>query len=102
MPAEMTLLFVAIALVLGGIMIAIWRYWGNLSNVSPDDEAFDKRVASLNERQANRFSDDLIRRQMSQEDAWSIMIEKGRRAQRHRNRYAGSLERRTSERRRRR
>lgn len=100
MPGEMLLLFGVLVLVLIGIVFAVWRYWDNLSSVSPEEEAYDKRVASLNERQANRFSDDLLTHRMDEEDAWQIMVARGQKAARRRNRYGGNLSRRARERRR--
>ncbi len=100
MPAEMFALFVVVAIVLIGILFLIWRYWNNLADVTPEEEAFDKRVAMLNERQANRVSDEMLTRNIDEETAWSIMIERGRRSVRRRDRYSGKLDRRTNQRRR--
>ena len=96
----LTILFLICAVVLLSIIYMLWRYWDNVAQVTPEEEAYDKRVASLNERQANRMSDKQLIRQLSEDDAWSIMIARGRRAAARRNRYAGDLKRRTRERRR--
>lgn len=101
MPFELLLLFAVVAAVLIGVIVAIWRYWESMSSLTPEEEAFDKRVAALNERQSNRMSDDLIRANIDDESAWRIMVERGRRAARRRNRYSGELDRRSRERRRR-
>ncbi len=42
------------------IFIAIHRYWNVRLNMSEEDEALEKRMASLNEHQANRRRDDEI------------------------------------------
>lgn len=101
MPLDITLIFLVVAAALVGIVFAIWRYWESVARVSPEEEAFDKRVAALNERQSNRLSDDLLRADINNDSAWQIMVERGRRAARRRSRYAGNLERRTRERKRR-
>lgn len=86
MPIEMIVLFAVVAAVLVGVVVAIWRYWDSVSRTSPEDEAFDKRVAALNERQSNRMSDDLLRSKIDEESAWRIMLARGKRAARRRGR----------------
>jgi len=95
-----TVLFlITAALLLGGVY-ALWRYWDNLARLSPEEEALDERVAALNERQANRVSDEELTRPVSEDEAWQMMISRGRRGRR-RERYGGELSRRVGERRRR-
>ena len=96
MPFEMVLLFLIVAVVLGAVLVAVWRYWENAVNVSPEDDEFDKRVAALNERQSNRLSDDVLRADIDEESAWQIMVERGRRAARRRTRSGGTRERRAA------
>lgn len=100
MPFEMIVLFAIVAAVLIGVIVAIWRYWDTVSRTTPEEDAFDKRVAALNERQSNRMSDDFIRANIDEESAWRIMVERGRRAARRRRRDRGDREPRRSERRR--
>lgn len=95
------LLFLICAALLIGAVYAVWRYWNNLVRVSPEEEAFDERVAQLNERQANRLSDDQLTRPVSEDDAWSLMVRRGQRTRRRRERYGGDLARRASDRQRR-
>ena len=98
MPIEMLIIFAIVAALLVGVLVALWRYWDGVSRGSAEDSAFDKQVAALNERQSNRMSDDLIRANIDDESAWQIMVERGRRAARRRDRYTGDLARRPRER----
>ena len=94
-------LFLIFAALLLGVVYAVWRYWENLAHVSPEEEAFDERMALLNERQANRISDEQLIQPLNEDDAWKIMVNRGRRAGRRLDRYGGNLARRAVERRRR-
>ena len=94
-------LFLIFAVLLLAVIYAVWRYWESLAHISPEEEEFDERVASLNERQAHRISDEQLTHPMTEDDAWSIMVDQGRRSGRRRERYGGDLARRTSDRRRR-
>jgi uncharacterized membrane protein YcjF (UPF0283 family) len=40
---------------------------------------FSRRVARLNDRQSNRLQDTQLTEQTDQDDAWRIMVERGRR-----------------------
>lgn len=68
----------------------LWRYWGALATVSPEEERFERRVAALNERQAHRYSDEELATPVTEEDAWRVMVERGRRVTR-RDRSTGDL-----------
>ncbi|NJO82422.1 MAG: hypothetical protein HC828_06090 [Blastochloris sp.] len=92
------LLFVICAALLLGAMYLVWRYWDHATSRSPEEEAYDKRVAQLNERQANRLSDEQLTKPVNEDDAWRIMVERGRKTTERRNRYGGDLKRRTRER----
>ncbi len=100
MPLELIILFLVVAAVVIGVVVGLRRYWDTVSRGTSEEEAFDKRVAALNERQSNRMSDDLIRADLDEDSAWQIMVERGRRAARRRNRYDSDPDRRTRERRR--
>lgn len=93
-------LFVVSALLLLGGVYLLWRYWDTLARRSPEEEAFDERVAALNERQAHRISDEDLAHPLNEEEAWQIMIRRGRRGTRS-QRYGGDLARRVDDRRRR-
>ncbi|GAB4217410.1 MAG: hypothetical protein OHK0022_59640 [Roseiflexaceae bacterium] len=99
MPTTLLLLMLLIILLLAGVCFALWRYWERQASLSAEEEAYDRRVASLNQRQANRLSDDRLREPVSQEDAWALMVQRGQRASQRRDRYAGDLQRRTREKR---
>jgi ABC-type anion transport system duplicated permease subunit len=49
---------VAMAAIL--ILIAIWRYWAVRVNKTADEEALERRMARLNQKQAYRRRDDEI------------------------------------------
>jgi hypothetical protein len=93
------LLFAVLAVILIAVVVAIRRYWDDQVELSADEEAYDKRVARLNERQANRFTDEQLTAPPSNDDAWQIILQRGRRALARRNRYGGDYTRRTRERR---
>ena len=95
------LLFLLSAALLLGVVYALWRYWDNVSRLSPEEEAFDERVAALNERQANRISDEDLAHPVDEDEAWRIMVSRGKQGRRRRERYVGELARRIGERRRR-
>lgn len=87
------LIFVLFAAILLVVAYVLWRYWADLTTRTADEERFEERIAALNERQANRYSDDELTELPSDDDAWQIMVDRGRRATR-RDRYAGDLLRR--------
>jgi hypothetical protein len=106
-------LFLLFLIVLAIALLAIWRYWGSLASVTPEEQEYDARVAALNERQANRLSDEQLTRSISEDDAWSIMVRRGMRERRRpretkrrtaprQERYGGDMRRRVDERRERR
>lgn len=79
MDAPISLFFV-VAFVFIVIVGVMWRYWQSVSEVNPSDEAMSRRIARLNDRQANRIEDELLRTRQSNEDAWRIMVERGENA----------------------
>lgn len=91
-------LYILFGLLLVAIAVFVWRYWSSLVDRSPEEEAYERRLTALNERQANRYSDDELTTAPSQDEAWRIMVERGRRSGR-RDRYAGDLTRRAGSRR---
>ncbi len=92
-------MFVIFALLLLLGIYALWRFWSGLITVSRAEERYERRMAALNERQANRYSDEQLTHPADDDEAWSIMVQGGRRSRR-RDRYAGSLTNRSRERRR--
>ncbi len=83
-------LFVLFAAFLLLAAYLLWRYWGALTTVSPEEERFEQRIAALNERQAHRYSDEELATPITEEDAWRVMVERGRRTAR-RDRSTGDL-----------
>jgi hypothetical protein len=70
-------IFVVVALVFVAMIGVLWRYWKSVSEVTPSDEAMSRRIARLNDRQANRIDDDVLRSRQTSDDAWRIMVERG-------------------------
>lgn len=61
MSQEMlNIVFVVVAALLVLVFIAIRRYWEAQLNMSQEEEDLERRMASLNEVQANRRRDDEI------------------------------------------
>lgn len=56
----LNLVFVIVAGLVVLLFLAIRRYWTAKLNMSEQDEALERRMASLNENQANRRRDDEI------------------------------------------
>jgi hypothetical protein len=77
-----TLLFALLVVAVLAVIYGVWRYWDGLVELSPEEEEFDRAVASLNQRQANRISDDQLTKPPSDEDAWQIMMRRGQRMRR--------------------
>ena len=57
---EVNLLFAVVAGLVLLIFVAVWRYWSEKLNMSQEDEALERKMAALNENQANRRRDDEI------------------------------------------
>jgi hypothetical protein len=117
MPVAPILLFLFFTLLIAGALLLVWRYWHAIASVSPEEEAFDERMTALNDRQANRLSDDQLTHPLTDDDAWTVMVRRGQRDRERRRRptraqqrrlpppreerYGGELSRRVEERRRR-
>ena len=111
------ILFIFFTALVAGALLLVWRYWNNIARVSPEEEEFDERMTALNDRQANRLSDEQLTNPLTDDDAWSVMVQRGRRDRERRRRparptqrrlpppreerYGGELSRRVDERRRR-
>jgi predicted PurR-regulated permease PerM len=76
------LLFFVAALLMILLVALIWRFWQGFVDVSPEEEKLERSIASLNDSQANRTSDQQIARQMDTETGWQIMVRRGQRAPR--------------------
>lgn len=76
------LVFLGVALLLIILAVAAWRFWLSYSQITPESEEFEERLADLNEIQANRYSDGEIRHVYSPEEAWKEMVDRGRRRRR--------------------
>ncbi|MGQ9828074.1 MAG: hypothetical protein ACUVSW_09435 [Roseiflexus sp.] len=95
--SDFFILFVLFAALLLLAVYLLWRYWAALTPFSSDEEHFEARIAALNERQAHRYSDDELAMPVTDEDAWRVMVERGRRVIR-RERSTGDLMRRRTRR----
>jgi hypothetical protein len=76
------ILFAIAALLLIGLVALIWRFWQSYAQVSPEEEELDRSIASLNDSQANRASDQQITRRIDTDTGWAIMVARGQRAPR--------------------
>lgn len=54
------IVFVIVATLLVLVFLGVRRYWEAQVNISQEEEDLERRMASLNERQANRRRDDEI------------------------------------------
>jgi hypothetical protein len=73
------LLFAGVVVLLGAGVGLAWYVWRTTMRISPQEEAYDDRVATMNERQANRLSDEQLTKPPSDEDAWALMVRRGQR-----------------------
>jgi heme/copper-type cytochrome/quinol oxidase subunit 2 len=72
--------FVITAALCLALAFIVWRYWENLTRVSPEDQEREQHIAQLNEQQANRLSDEQIQAMLSGDDeAWQTMVRRGKR-----------------------
>lgn len=76
---------ILVMLILGSIGIVAWRYWREQVNISPEDEELLREIAELNDRQANRISDQRLRSRIDPDEAWQIMVQRGRKSSRRRS-----------------
>ena len=80
------LLFGLAALLLIGIVVLLWRLWGDYVQVGPDDEEREREMAALNDAQANRVSEQQLARPVDADDAWQTMVQRGAAPRRRRRR----------------
>lgn len=76
------LIALLVTLLLGLIGFFAWRYWREQVNISPEDEELLREIAELNNRQANRISDQRLRSGIDPDEAWRIMVQRGQRSRR--------------------
>jgi hypothetical protein len=88
------ILFLFFTALVTGALLLVWRYWNTIARVSPEEEDFDERMTALNDRQANRLSDDQLTHPLTDDDAWSVMVQRGRRDRERRRKPARSTQRR--------
>jgi hypothetical protein len=79
-------LFLIAAVILVGLIGLIWRVWQSYVQVTPDDEAFEREIATLNDSQANRLSDQQLTRPIDTDTGWKLMVQRGQEGQRRRRR----------------
>ena len=88
------ILFLFFTALVAGALLLVWRYWNTIARISPEEEAFDERMTALNDRQANRLSDDQLTHPLTDDDAWSVMVQRGRRDRERRRKPARPTQRR--------
>ena len=88
------ILFLFFTALVAGALLLVWRYWNAIARVSPEEEEFDERMTALNDRQANRLSDEQLTHPLTDDDAWSVMVQRGRRARERQRRPTRATQRR--------
>jgi hypothetical protein len=88
------ILFLFFTALVAGALLLVWRYWNTIARVSPEEEEFDERMTALNDRQANRLSDEQLTHPLTDDDAWSVMVQRGRRDRERRRKPARPAQRR--------
>ncbi len=78
------LLFGLTALALVGLVALLWRLWREYARLNPEVEERERELASLNDAQAHRVSDQILARPPDPDAAWQTMVERGARGQRRR------------------
>jgi hypothetical protein len=71
------ILFALAALLLIGLIALVWRFWSDYVQVSPEDEEREREIASLNDAQANRVSDEQLTQPPDVDAAWQTMVRRG-------------------------
>ncbi len=69
--------FIALVVILLAVVWMTRRTWRAYVRLTPEDEAFDATLASLNDDQANRVSDDQLLHSLSTDEAWRRMAQDG-------------------------
>ncbi|GAB4438678.1 MAG: hypothetical protein OHK0015_32630 [Chloroflexi bacterium OHK40] len=77
------ILFGIAALLLVGLLALIWRLWSDYARLTPEEEEREREIASLNDAQANRVSDQQLTRPVDVDSAWQTMVQRGRAGTRH-------------------
>jgi hypothetical protein len=71
------LLFGLAALLLLGLIALVWRMWNDYASVTPEGEEREREIASLNDAQAHRVSDQQLARPVDADSAWQTMVQRG-------------------------
>lgn len=77
MSLSVYLLFALVALLLIGLVALLWRLWSDYADRSPEEEALERKLASLNDAQANRVDDAQLTRPVDPDSAWQTMVKRG-------------------------
>jgi hypothetical protein len=72
--------------VLISLTVVIWRFCQHHVRITPTDEAFERDIASLNDEQANRLSDQQLARPIDTDTGWQMMVQRGQEPTRRRRR----------------
>ncbi|MCU0491856.1 MAG: hypothetical protein MUD01_09730 [Chloroflexaceae bacterium] len=65
------------AVMLVALLGVLWRFWQHYAARDQSDEEYEGRVARLNDRQANRVSDERITQNITPDEAWDLMVRRG-------------------------
>ena len=66
---------ICMALAFGGA--ALWHFWQGYARIKPEEDDLDREMTNLNDYQANKLSDEQLRRPIDPDTAWQIMVQRG-------------------------
>lgn len=70
-------LFFGAAVLLIGLIGLVWYAWFTFVRRSPAEQEHERALASLNDAQANQFSDEQLRQVPDTDTAWQTMVQRG-------------------------
>jgi hypothetical protein len=79
------LLVIVAGIVLVGVVVSLWRFWVDYAHITPEEADYERGMATLNDDQANRISDDQLTRPIDTDTGWAIMVRRGQRPNRRRD-----------------
>lgn len=71
------LLFALAAILLVGLAALLWQLWKGYARITPEEEGYERSVASLSDSQAHRMSDEQLSHRIDPETGWRIMVQRG-------------------------
>jgi hypothetical protein len=71
------LLFTFAGIVLVGLAALLWQLWKSYARITPEEEGYERSVASLSDSQAHQMSDEQLSRPIDPQAGWEIMVRRG-------------------------